>query len=82
MAKIYWTKEVKQKFNDKIYELLINVLDDEKATDDEIASAIKGIRSFRDNCSDIFHEMEEIDRLDDEENQRRREKAEAKDADT
>lgn len=78
MAKLYWTKDIKKAFDDKINELLNSLIDDRDGDQQTEMYTLEMIRVCKRFAKDVISDLKEADRLDDEQEARR--KAEGNDA--
>lgn len=78
MAKLYWTKDIKEAFDDKINELLNSLVDDTYGDSESEQYTLEMIRVCKRFAKDVISVLKEVDRLDDEQEARR--KAEGNDA--
>ena len=70
MAKLYWTKDIKDIFEKKIEEAGACLINDRSISEESLLRHIREIRIFQKYASEIIEDMEEADRLEEEERER------------
>lgn len=64
MANLYYAKELRKIFDDKISGLALAIADDETLTNDRIVNGLKEIRCFRKFADLVIADLEEVDRAE------------------
>ena len=67
MAKLYYTKDIGQVFDEKITDMVSKIVADKTISDEAATELIHGIRICQSFAQQIMDKLEEIDRKDDEE---------------
>lgn len=67
MAKLYWTKDIKNLIDKKLKEDSSDLVNNTDSTELELAHHIYELRTFKKYAYELIEEMEELDRKDDEE---------------
>jgi len=67
MAKLYWTSEVKEIMDSHLGKLTNDLLNDKTMNVDQVARAVMQLRLFHEFADEIIADMEEKDRVEDEE---------------
>ena len=70
MAKLYWTKDIKEIFDKKLAKTAKDLIDDRSMSENQTAIAIRHLRLCQNFASEIIEEMEEVDRQEEEERER------------
>ena len=73
MAKLYWTRDIKKAFDDKINELLNSLIDDTDGDSESEQYTLDMIRVCKRFAKNVINDLTEADRLDDEQEARRKE---------
>ena len=72
MAKLYWTRDIKKAFDDKINVLLNSLVDDTVGDSKSEHYTLEAIRVCKGFAKDVINDLIEADRLDDEQEARRK----------
>lgn len=80
MAKLYWTKDLKEVINEFINESSMALVNDKNIIEEKAARYIQELRIFRKYADELIEKMEEMDQKDDEEMAAWRAKREAEEA--
>ena len=80
MAKLYWTKDLKEVIDEFINENSISMVKDDAVSEEKVARYARELRIFRKYADVLIEKMEEMDRKDDEEMAAWRAKREAEEA--
>lgn len=62
MAKLYWTRDMKQIFDQKIHAMMEKAIDDPETG----VGMLAGIKICREFANDVIKDMEELDRQEEE----------------
>ena len=77
MAKLYWTCEVKEIFDQKIQEVADKIINDDTIEESQVVRMVKQVRMLRAFANEVVADMEAADKAEDERREAERAKKEA-----